>query len=1122
MYQDRKVGKLGALARRAYMAIPGWNARLALKDFLFRNLPFLFSQTNAYRRWKTFGNGQQFGVISAGAEAPPPAVAPIIAEGVKVPAAARIYADGMDTAAGVRGPEYVELPATLQPPTSLRFKTIAFYLPQFHPFAENDAWWGRGFTEWTNVSKAVPQFLGHRQPHLPGELGFYDLRLIEVMQRQAELAKLYGVYGFCFHHYWFSGHRLMERPVDQLLAHPEIDLPFCICWANENWTRRWDGHENDVLIGQNYTADNDIAFIQDAMPYLSDARYIRIDGRPLLIIYRPSLLPDARKSLQVWRAYAREQGLGELFVAMVQFDVDDPGTYGFDAALEFPPHKVARGLSSINHTLEIANPRYEGYVVDYREMAERSASWPAEEYPLFKGVTPRWDNEARKPGRGYTFAHSSPSEYQKWLQEAGDFALKKPVAGESVVFLNAWNEWAEGAHLEPDRHYGYAFLQATRNVTAGSDRPAIALVSHDAHPHGAQYLALNMARKLSGGLGLDVHVVLLEDGRLRGQFAECATVHMLEGRDPSALAAELKGLGVRSVLANTAVSGRVVKALDEAGLIVVSMIHELPGVIRSYGLEEALNDISSSARQIVVASDAVRSGLSSFLDSDGQSKITKLPQGLFAANRHRGRRDRSEARKALRRRLGLSQGDRVVLSVGYADHRKGVDLLAEAAASAFAERADVHVVWVGHQEEAACEAAMKLLRRYDMVDRFHFAGLDFDTDDYYAGADVYALASREDPFPSVVLEALSVELPVVAFAGTGGGADLVAQHNTGIVVDALDTAAYGAALLRLIDDTPLHAQAGAAGRQLVNADFSFRSYLLDLLDLAGHRIPRVSVIVPNYNYAHYLEQRLGSIYGQDFPLYEVIVLDDASSDGSLSELERLWPALDPEPRLDASRGNSGSVFRQWLKGVGLARGEYVWIAEADDLSKPGFLRSLVELLEANPRSVLAYTQSEQVDEYAEVMAADYLEYTNDLSRERWRTSYSAMGAEEVEAGLAVKNTLPNVSAVLFRREPLLRVMQEHIEEIAQYRIAGDWLVYLLLLREGGLSFNAESLNMHRRHGNSVTLGAQAQGHLDEIRSLHAHAQRLFPLSAATRTAASAYEDRLRTHFGLRLPAGPQE
>lgn len=1115
MRQDNRA-KLGAFARRVYVSLPGgWGMRLALKDFLFRNFDGLFSQTNAYRRWKAIGGGQGHVAAPEAAQVPPAAIAPLLAERADVAVVSKIYAGELDSAAGVRGPEYVELANDLQPPAALRLKTIAFYLPQFHPFAENDAWWGRGFTEWTNVSKAVPQFVGHRQPHLPGELGFYDLRLIDVMKRQAELAKLYGVHGFCFHHYWFSGHRLMERPVDQLLQHPEIDLPFCICWANENWTRRWDGHENDVLIGQNYTADNDIGFIRDAMPYLSDPRYIRIDGRPLLVIYRPSLLPDARKSLDVWRGYCREQGLGEIFIAMVQFDVDDPRTYGFDAALEFPPHKVARGLSSINHTLDIANPRFEGYVVDYREMVERSRTWPDEDYPLFKGVAPRWDNEARKPGRGYSFAHSSPMQYQKWLESASDFALAKPVCGESVVFINAWNEWAEGAHLEPDRYYGYAFLQATRNVTAASERRRIALVSHDAHPHGAQYLALNMARQLAGGLGFDVHVILLEDGRLRPEFAECATVHLLGARDPCLLAKELRQLGVRSVLANTAVSGRIVKSFAEAGLEVVSLIHELPGVIESFGLHNELADVATAARRIVVASDAVRDGLIPYLDSQGRDKVVKLPQGLFATNKYRGRRDQTDARHALRQRLGIAADTRIVLSVGYADERKGVDLLAQVAAEVFSERPDVHFVWVGHREEGICEKAEQRMRKMGVGSRFHFVGLDFNTDDYYAGADVYALASREDPFPSVVLEALSVAVPIVAFAGTGGGADLVQRNDCGIVVASFDVQAYGNAIMRLLDDEGSRVGSGEAGRRLVNADFSFRAYLLDLLELAGQRIPRVSVIVPNYNYAHYLEERLASIYGQDFPLYEVIVLDDASSDSSLVELERLWPRLDPEPRLEAARENSGSVFRQWMKGVTIARGDYVWIAEADDLSKPGFLNALVQLLEANPRSVLAYSQSEQIDEYAEVLAGDYLEYTNDLSRERWRSAYSALGAEEVEAGLAVKNTLPNVSAVLFRREPLLQVMTEHLEEIANYRIAGDWLVYLLLLREGGLSFHPESLNRHRRHGNSVTLGSRAEGHMAEIRSLHAQARRLFPLTATTQAAALAYEQKLLTHFGLR-------
>lgn len=348
----------------------------------------------------------------------------------------------------------------------LPVKVIAYYLPQFHPFKENNEWWGEGFTEWTNVTKARPQYLGHQQPRLPGELGFYDLRLPQVMRQQIDLAKQYGVNGFCFHHYWFGGKRLMETPVQNFLKDKSLDIDFCLCWANENWTRRWDGLENDVLISQKHSPEDDIAFLDDIMPALKDERYIKVDGKPLLILYRASSLPDAKETGKRWREHAIKNGLPGLYLVVVNaFDVSSPQPYDFDAIVEFPPHQI--GAKDITDSITPLNKNFTGRVYDYEELALRAGKIDNDNFTCFKAVMPSWDNEARKPTQGFSFYNAKPELYAKWLDSAIKTTMNRRPE-ERLVFVNAWNEWAEGAHLEPDRHNGYAYLHATANILRNS------------------------------------------------------------------------------------------------------------------------------------------------------------------------------------------------------------------------------------------------------------------------------------------------------------------------------------------------------------------------------------------------------------------------------------------------------------------------------------------------------------------------------------------------------------------------------------------------------------------------------------------------------------------------------
>lgn len=379
-------------------------------------------------------------------------------------------------------------------------RTIAIYLPQYHPIPENDKWWGKGFTEWTNVVKSKPRFEGHYQPHLPADLGYYDLRLPEVRQAQVDLAKFYGVDGFCYYHYWFNGRLILERPMKEVFESGKPDFPFMFCWANENWTKVWDGGNDEVLLEQKYSLEDDVAHIKYLIPYFKDQRYIKVNGRPVFIIYKDALIPDINQTVTTFRTECAKQNI-ELYLC--KFDREN-GTIdlswdnsNFDAAVEFQP--LSRSLLEFKKQMNLSQvldrhqlPKYfDPYrylrfakrlfginrenseilcntdIVPYREFIEFDLKYSQEnkKIKLYPCVSPGFDNSSRrKTGLWAQIFHgSTPDLFKIWIE--GKLEKYKPSDNEeNFFFINAWNEWAEGNHLEPDEKWGVRYLEALKDA----------------------------------------------------------------------------------------------------------------------------------------------------------------------------------------------------------------------------------------------------------------------------------------------------------------------------------------------------------------------------------------------------------------------------------------------------------------------------------------------------------------------------------------------------------------------------------------------------------------------------------------------------------------------------------
>ncbi len=975
-------------------------------------------------------------------------------------------------------------------------RTIAFYLPQYHPIPENDEWWGEGFTEWRNVAAAKSMWNGHSQPRLPTANGYYDLRLPEVYDKQTTLAEEYGINGFCFYYYWFNGRKILEKPLQNILDKKTKPFPFCICWVNEDWTRSWDGMTGEVLLSTTHTLEMNLRFIEDVYPVISNEDYIRIEGKPLLIVYCAEKLDKTNQTTNAWREYCRSQGLGEIYICAVQsFGFGDPTELGYDAALEFPPHAIPKSKDKPEGShVEVLRvdglvDDFNGKVYSYQEFADCAIARPKEKYNLHRTCMLAWDNTARRGKQAHVYGHFSVEKYQQWLQTNMRKALVEQT--DPVVFVNAWNEWAEGSTLEPDADYGYELLGASRRakrvalwnnestywrnnvckplIDEISGNESIIMVGHDAHKNGAQINFLYMLQNLVRQKKKRVVVILKEGGELVSQYEQYGKVYILsdfENRSEifKSIVKDYQAKGANKAICNTCVTGDLTEILHESGYNVVSLIHELPSLIEQYNLAENCRTLSKYSNSIVFASDYVAE---KFLEKikTSQSKVHIYSQGIRS---NTFLESAGIVREEVRREFNIPTQSKVVIGCGYGDIRKGIDLFVQLASIVVRDNPETYFIWIGDIDQSIRSYLQRDINQLP-DGKLIVTGFREDVGRILIGGDIFALTSREDPFPSVLMEAMNAGLAVFGFADCGGYHSIVDDSSGGIVQFG-DLDNYSIKIKDLLTNDDKLSAISQRNSGVAKEKFGYTSYINRLLELCQKGFVdsdissdlKISVIVPNYNYAQYLRLRLKTVFEQSKFPDEVIVLDDASTDRSLEIISEFESKYATKIKIIQNETNSGNLFLQWKKGIEEASGDLIWIAEADDYCDHDFLRRMSSELQ-DERVSIAFCNSIMVDEFGCSHGATYKEYYATQFGDYFESSFKAEGSVFVNNVMSRRNAVMNASAVLFRKS----MAAEAIDGLGNLNISGDWLFWIDLCMKGAVSYIDAPYNYHRRHRKSV-------------------------------------------------------
>ncbi|WP_404713058.1 glycoside hydrolase family 99-like domain-containing protein [Sphingomonas sp. MMS24-J13] len=931
---------------------------------------------------------------------------------------------------------------------------------------------GEGFTEWHNVVRGAPRFVGHYQPRIPSALGFYDLDNPGVMERQVAMAQQAGLAGFAFYYYHFGSRRLLEKPLERFLADPSLDTGFFLIWANETWSRRWDGSASEILLEQTYPPDMPEILAEDLVRHFRDPRYRRIDGRPLLAIYRTSMIPDAAHWLDQLRAAFALLGENPLIYMAQTFEDEDPRAFGCDGALEFPPHKISR-------TLRLNMPE-RGFgnnpllkVWDYDAIVDRALNLPEPPYPIIRSCFPSWDNDSRRQGAASVVHGSTPEKFRRWLQALVE-AAEDDAGRPPIVCINAWNEWGEGAYLEPDRRFGHAYLNVVQRVLHAEKkgvRRQIVLIGHDAFPAGSQTLLLNLGRTLKQDFAVDVLFLLLRagpgyDGLLRA-YRDVAETQVVHG-DAALLAATLVRRGFTDAIVNSAASAPILGALAAVGIKAIQLIHELPEMFASLDAAPAMVANGNRVRRFVASTPA----MTGMLEGAGipPDRIMVRSQGQYR------RVERLDA-TAARAEIGLAPGPCVVAALGYADHRKGADLFVATAEAARNAGEAMIFVWQGDWDGRT--QAMLEARIADLSASGHLILLPnrVEIEALMGAADVFLLPSREDPLPSAAIEAWSCGLPVAAIAATGGISDLIgADAQLGILAATGDPAA-------LLDAVRAARALGRSEERALWAaeQFDWPIYVRDLLREL-YTPPVVDVAIIGHNHGRFAESRIGSIARQTLSPRAVTYFDIASTDGGDVGIAEVAERLGV--RMVEAAANDGRLFVTWAEIAATSDAKYLHIAEGDDWVAPTMIERCVEALEQAPGAAYAFVAVEWIDVNDRIIA-DHSDYPAGVIGANIAGGGEIAADRLLASDFVVKNPILTISSVLWRREVLLDLIRTNGDALEKLGFAFDWLLYLRAAAAGRSAvFVPDLLCRHRQHAESFASREDIGWHIAEIRTVH--------------------------------------